>query len=112
MAHNTSVLINSAQTAAESNFLVETHLHSPLEMVHLLAPSARRRPILRARVSGAALILAALVVASAYILIPLAMAVHVAMHPVLLALAISAAVLIEVALVVTFIILKTEGPAE
>lgn len=103
---------HSTSAGADSNFLAETNVHSPLEMVRLLAPSARRRAVLRAQVSCAALIFVALVVAAAYILIPLAMAVHVAMHPVLLALVIAAAVLTEVALMVTFIILKTERPAE
>ncbi|MEY9775414.1 hypothetical protein [Arthrobacter sp. MW3 TE3886] len=112
MEHSTSVLMSSAQTGVENNFLLETHLHSPLEVVHLLAPMARRRAVLRAQVSCAALLFAALAVAAAYILVPLAMAVHVAMHPVFLSVVIAAAILTEVALMVTFIILKTEGPEE
>lgn len=112
MEQSTAVLLNSPQPGAESNFLTATHVHSPLDVAQLLSPSASRRAILRTQVSCGALILAALVVAAAYILIPLAMTVHAAMHPVLLAVVLAAAALAEVALIVTLIILRTEGPAE
>ncbi|MET4095244.1 hypothetical protein [Arthrobacter sp. UYCu712] len=112
MEHSTPVLINTQQRAADRNFLAEANVHPPLAVVNLLAPSVRRRAILGAQVSCVALIFAALVVAAAYILIPLALAVHSAVHPVPLTLVIAAAVLTELALIVTFIVLKTEGPAE
>lgn len=112
MEHSTTVLMPSAQAVADGNFLPETHVHPALAVVNLPAPSVRRLAILKARVSCAALTFAALVIAAAYIFIPLALAVHSAVHPVLLALVIAAAVLTEIALIVTFIILKTEAPSE
>lgn len=101
-----------ARTVAEPNFLTETQIQSPLAVVNLLAPSAQRRGRLKSQVSCAAWTFAALVAAAIYLVIPLSLAVHIAVHAVVLAVVISGAVLIELALVVTFIILKTEGPRE
>ncbi len=112
MEHSTTVLMDTPQAVAERNFLAQTNVHPPFAVINLPAPSVRRLAVLRAQVSCAALTFAALVIAAAYIFIPLALAVHSAVHPVLLALVIAVAVLTEIALIVTFIILKTEGPPE
>lgn len=112
MKNNTRILITGTPALAGGNLLTELTLQLPLAGVHLPAPSLPRLAILKAQLSCAALTFAALVIAAAYIFIPLALAVHSAVHPVLLALVIAAAVLIESALIVTMIILKTEAPSE
>jgi hypothetical protein len=112
MEQSTAILIAGTHRVAEGSFHTETPARTPFGVVKLLTPSARWRVLLRAQVSCVALIFAALAIASAYILIPLAMTVHFAVHPVLLAVVIAAAALTELALIVTMVILKTEGPSE
>lgn len=112
MEQSTTILINNPPVVAEGSFHPETHTRAHYTVVNLHAPTARRRALLKSQVSCVALVFAALLLAGAYILIPLAMAVHFAVHPVLLSVAIAAALLTELALIVTFIVLKTEKPSE
>ena len=112
MEQSTSVLISNPAAAAEGSFHPETRTRAAYSVVNLRALPARQRALLRAQISCAALVFAALPLAGAYILVPLAMAVHFAVHPVLLSVSIAAALLTELGLVVTFIVLKTERPSE
>jgi hypothetical protein len=112
MEQSTSVLINNQPVLAEGSFHPEAHARGHYTVVNLHAPSARQRALLRSQISCVALVFAAHLLAGAYVLIPLAMAVHFAVHPVLLSVAIAAAVLTELALMVTFIVLNTETPSE
>jgi hypothetical protein len=112
MEQSTSILINSPHGVADGSFHPGAHARAPYTVVNLHAPSARRRALLKSQVGCVALVFAALLVTGAYVLIPLAMAVHFAVHPVLLSVVIAAAFLTELALMVTFIVLKTEGISE
>jgi len=112
MEQSTSILISNSPAVAEGSFHPEIHTRAPYAVVNLHAPSARQRALLKSQISCVALVFAALILAGAYVLVPLAMAVHFAVHPVLLSVTIAAAVLTELALIVTFIVLKTESPSE
>ncbi|KQR65400.1 hypothetical protein ASF98_09760 [Arthrobacter sp. Leaf337] len=112
MEQSTSILINNSPLVAEGGFHPETHARGHYTVVNLHASSSVQRALLRSQISCVALVFAALLLAGAYILIPLAMAVHFAVHPVLLSVTIAAALLTELALLVTFIVLKTEKPSE
>lgn len=82
---------------------------APLKAVGRFVPSARQRPAFSDKMSCIALSFAALLLVAAYVLVPLAMAVHVAMTAAALAWVIAAAVLVELFMLFAFIILKTEG---
>jgi len=112
MEQSTSILISNSPAVAEGSFHPEIHTRTPYAVVNLHASSARQRALLKSRISCAALVFAALLLAGGYVLIPLAMAVHFAVHPVLLSVTIAAALLTELVLMVTFIVLKTERPSE
>lgn len=109
MEQSTSILVKSAHGIAEGSFHPEAHIRAPYTVVNLHEASRRQRALLKSQISCAALVFAAILICAAYILIPLALAVHFAVHPVLLSVGIAAAFLIELALIVTFIILKTEN---
>lgn len=112
MEQSTSILISNSTAVADGAFHPETRTRAPYTVVNLDALSARRRALLKAQISCVALVFAALLLAGVYILIPLAMAVHFVVHPVLLSVTIAAALLAELALIVTLILLKTERPSE
>ncbi|MFE4543476.1 hypothetical protein [Arthrobacter sp. NPDC056727] len=86
-----------------------SHVRPPLVVANLVIHAARRRALRMAQARCAAFMFAALVTVTAYIVVPLALALHAAVQPVPVVLVISAAVLAELALAVAIIILKTEG---
>ena len=98
-----------ARQANEDLLLAGRHVEPPLLVANLVIRSAQRRALRMAQVRCAAVMFAALMAVAAYIVVPLALALHVAVLSVPVVLVISAAVLTELALVVAFIILKTEG---
>jgi predicted membrane-bound dolichyl-phosphate-mannose-protein mannosyltransferase len=112
MERATSLRTGSAPTAEDSNHLAESHIQSQFTVLNLVTPRNRRWALVRARLGCAALALAALVMATGYIVVPLALAVHAAVQPVPVSLAIAGLVMAELALAVTFIILKTQGAPE
>jgi hypothetical protein len=109
MERASAVAIPVGQAIEEEVLLTGGRVQPPLVVANLVIHSAKRRALRMAQVRCAAFMFAALVAVAAYIIVPLALALHAAVHPVPVVLVISAAVLAELALVVTFIILKTEG---
>lgn len=101
-----------AGRAAQEEILLGSRVQPPLVVATLVIHSARRRAHRLAQVRCAAFMFAALVAVAAYILVPLALALHVAVLSVPVVLVVSAAVLTELALMVAFIILKTEGTTD
>jgi len=98
-----------AGRTAQEEILPGGHVQPPLVVANLVIHSAQRRALRLAQIRCAAFMFAALVAVAAYILVPLALALHVAVLSVPVVLVVSAAVLTELALMVAFIILKTEG---
>lgn len=74
-----------------------------------IAPMGQQRTELKAQLSCVALCFAAFILVAAYVLVPLALAVHSALHVGVLACGIAAGVLIGLFLLVAVIIMKTEG---
>ncbi|MFP3461307.1 hypothetical protein R5O87_10695 [Arthrobacter globiformis] len=109
MERASAVAVPANQAIEEQILLTGSHVQPPLVVANLVIHSAERRAHRATKVRCAAFMLAALVAVAAYILVPLALALHAAVHPVPVVLVISGAVLAELALVVTCIILKTEG---
>ena len=109
MERASAVAIPVGQTMQEQVLLTGSHVQPALVVANLVIHSAERRTLRIAQVRCAAFMFAALVAVAAYIIVPLALALHAAVHPVPVVLVVSGAVLAELALVVTCIILKTEG---
>lgn len=109
MEQASAVAIPAGRAITEEALRAGSHVQPPLVVANLVIRSAQRRALRTAQVRCAAFMFAALVAVAAYILVPLALALHVALLSVPVVLVVSAAVLTELALVVAFIILKTEG---
>ena len=95
-----------AGRAVQEEILDGGHVQPPLVVANLVIHSAQRRALRLAQIRCAAFMFAALVAVAAYILVPLALALHVAVLSVPVVLVVSAAVLTELALMVAFIIGK------
>lgn len=91
--------VTPAQTAATA---------ARIAVEELPMPTAGGRASLRTRMLCIALLFAAAVMAFVFIAVPLATALHVVLYQPLLDLIFAAAIIAELALVVVFIILKTE----
>ena len=109
MERASAAVIPAGPAIEEDVLLAGSHVQSPLLVANLVIHSAERRTLRIAQVRCAAFMFAALVAVAAYIVVPLSLALHVAVLSVPVVLVISAAVLTELALIVAFIILKTEG---
>ncbi|MFC7847698.1 hypothetical protein ACFUTU_04395 [Arthrobacter sp. NPDC057388] len=109
MERASAVAVSVGQAINEDLLLTGSHIEPSLVVAGLVIRSAQRRADRAAQVRCAAFMFAALVVVAAYIAVPLALALQVAVLSAPVVLVISAAVLTELALIVAFIILKTEG---
>jgi hypothetical protein len=75
-------------------------------------PRALRRLDLKSRIECGVLAIGALLITTAYILVPLVTALYSMIHTVLVAFSIGLALLTEVALMITYVIRRTGTPAE
>ncbi|WP_353712954.1 hypothetical protein [Arthrobacter sp. K5] len=109
MERASAVAIPINQTIEKQIVLTGSQVQPPLVVANLVIHSAEQRALRIAKVRCAGFMVVALMAVAAYIIVPLALALHAAVQPVPVVLVISAAILAELVLVVTFIILKTEG---
>lgn len=109
MEQHVPTLAPSGPASLENHPLVSTHHARSQTALDQIVPNQGQRSIIKAQVSCIALIFAALTLVGAYVLVPLAMAVHNAVNVIVLAWGLAAAVVIELFLLIAFIILKTEG---